>query len=154
MIEVRVSESSPHYERIVLAATTVYPGMFVKPFGATPEGYEERAYAPSDDAVTNGPHPPLIAVGNIYHGKSIVNTYEAGERMHIRLPRAGDMVLTKITADGGSGIIEGYPYTYDAAGWLRNWDVVSDIDYYPVGISMETDLTPDLPRWTVVMITR
>lgn len=154
MILIRVNETEHNlqFEKFVYDLETIYPGMFVRPFG--PVGaYEDRKYQHMGDATAgDGWRPRMIAVENIYYGKTIDDPYEENERTHIRVLRSGDVVLSKISAGNLGEILEGDPYTYDANGWLRFWDSTADAAFAPVATPIETDPSPAFPRWTAVKI--
>lgn len=143
-------------EGVVGPSYTIYPGQLVSLVGGSgPQ--ETLQYRPIDGGVTASLIPEKnFAIENVYHGKSITDSYSAGQNFSMVYLRTGDIVLSKVTdltASSGD-LLRGLYLTANSDGWLKTVIVTSfpTTEPFPVGISLEVELSASLPRWTRVRI--
>lgn len=142
-IALNIGKTSPYREG--LADEVLYPGMFV-------QIRPDAGYLVMPDGTVSSIRPPTIVMENGYHGKTIDDPYEIGSRVMMRIPRRGDIVLTKVTSITGADLTTGMLLNNDGTGWLRQWDPVGDFGP-PIGIFVDASLSsPTLPVWAAVLI--
>ena len=139
-ITVTVSKESPYVE--AFGSEDLYPGMMVD-LASTNE------YRVAPTGVTLWTFP-MFVVENPYWGKSITSVYLTGERLMLRVPRRGDIILTKVSAIVEDALEIGMHLTPAGDGWMRDWRFAQDV--FPTAESLEADPTPVFPRWTAVRI--
>lgn len=140
-IVLSIGTTSPYREGS--SGEILYPGMFVKI-------NSDGEYTVVPDSTATSISPTTVVVENAYIGGTIDDEYESGTNVMMRVPRRGDIVLTKLTSITDPDLTIGMMLGNDGSGWLRQWGS-SDFGL-PIGVSLDEAFAPIFPMWVAVLI--
>lgn len=134
----------------------IYPGMLVSLYPGLATTLDKLPY--TRNTGNNLVNEVIFVTENVYWGKSITDAYTLGEFLPLVHPRKGDIILSKVTAmestvlQIGSLLAPNFTDSWLAEIKGTNPDFTPDSQPWPIGVSLEYDATPSLPRWTAVRI--